>query len=110
MPCTARGFGDPQTSDLQPATPEEAEHPAQHVAAPAAQDEVDRAVVGQTGGGDIVHVEAVHNELPRRLADERLELDPHRLHRTVPALQVASIASLIARNRRHGRSTMIKTM
>src|SRR5262245_51997871 len=82
---TAYGFGDPQTGHLQPASPELAEHPAQHVTVLTAQNEVDREVVGQAGSGDIVVVDAVHNELSRPLVDERLELASHRLHRVCPA-------------------------
>jgi len=47
VPLTAHSFSDPQMGYLQPATPDLAEGPAQHVAVLAAQDEVDREVVGR---------------------------------------------------------------
>src|SRR5262249_52817645 len=63
--------------------PELTEHPAQHIAALPAQDEVDRGVVGQVGHRDIVVVDAIHDELADPLADERLELDSYRRHHTL---------------------------
>src|SRR6186997_3419129 len=65
---------------LQPVPPDLAEHAAQHVAVLTAQNKIDREIVGQTGGADIVVVDAVHNELPRAFVDERLEPDPRRCH------------------------------
>src|SRR5262249_26238824 len=72
----ARRFRDPECRHVEPVTPDQAEQPAEHVAALAAQDEVDRKVARQAGHGAIVIVEAGDNELPRALLDERFERDP----------------------------------
>src|SRR5215471_16588021 len=80
VPCTTSLFGDPQISHMQPATPQLAENPAENVAALAAQQEVDREIVGQSCSGNIEIVDAVHNELSFLFIDERLELDSNCFH------------------------------
>src|SRR6516162_5624612 len=80
VPCTTSLFGDPQISHMQPATPQLAENPAENVAALAAQQEVDREIVGQSCSGNIEIVDAAHNELSFLFIDERLELDSNCFH------------------------------
>jgi len=62
-PYATRGFGDPQVTHLQPASPELTEQPTKHVAALTAEHEIDREIIRQAGCGNIVVVDAADNEL-----------------------------------------------
>jgi hypothetical protein len=57
-----------------------AKQPAKYVTGLGAQDEVDWEIVGQTSSSNTVIVDAIYDELPHPLIDERLELNPQCLH------------------------------
>src|SRR5690348_11683660 len=83
VPLAARGFADPEIGYVQPVAPELAEEAAQHLAARAAQHEIDRAPIGKPAHRHAVEIETVGDEVARRRVDQRLELDPHRLQETL---------------------------
>src|SRR5262245_49857078 len=77
---TTRSFSDPQMSHLQPASPKLPEHPAEHVGALGAQDEVVMEVVRQAASCYTIVVDTADNELSHALVDDGRELDTQRLH------------------------------